>query len=353
MIKLDINEIIEIDGVEYIKFIKENVNDICMLRCVRNWLYEDKGIYEEKGDIKTARSIQYNIDVLDDFFDKKGDEYYKRLIKRAENDLKKKAYPRKHKRLIRLSELKFEIMSKEKEREDFYLLGTYNYSHSVPEISLRSEYLSRDSYHLLDKEGLGVLKHEMLHHYVRRNYDMFNDYHFCGDSSPIFLAYLTWFGVSIGHNCYHRFVGTELYNKVIECKTFEELEDIVFEYYFEYKNEFRKIEQEIGDTGIGNSFRFGYGDTIGFEKIKCGWLDYKDKIEIKPNVISNVFTLGSSIMPKDINRLYQRKKYSICEDNEYLTLNIKEMHDKGKVELSEKEVKILNYKCRKYTKNKI
>lgn len=157
-----------------------------------------------------------------------------------------------------------------------------------------------------------VIRHELIHAFVEERYQFITDINNVHvDASPIFLSVLYWLSGISTHECAEAFKRTELYKKIIEIKTFDELDTFIFNLLIEYRDVNQRLKEykKIGDTILINSFTFGsrHPGVVNRMQLKTRYLS-KDKLEVR-SIENNMFEVGCCIMPDQIEQLINKKRY--------------------------------------------
>lgn len=236
-------------------------------------------------------------------------EYLMKCVKKAEDELKKKAFPRVHKRFVYLDELKFEW----KDYLTSYALGSYSSKEETIYVNKRllDEVKNRNR---INRKIVDTIKHELIHYFVSEWFDRYRrgSHNFCGDTSPIFLSMLCWLcpNKENGYRAFRDFKKSEMYKKIMEFEDFHKLFIYLKNMVYEYVDVFIELKIEEGNaTYFSNDFMFNQDDRRGM------FIKLSQKLTCKPNsqykeIKTNFFMLGYDVMPKDVKRLYNRKKYN-------------------------------------------
>lgn len=186
-------------------------------------------------------------------------EYLMKIVKKAENELKKKAYPRVHCRFMDIERLKFEWF------ESWEADGTYDKEEKRISLNIR---FCDENRTRIPRRAVEVMKHELIHHYCYYWLDQYEyevDYsnylHWCGDGSPVFNALLMWFNVPYyGSKSYRRFVKTDFAQEIMECSNFNKVMVKVFKYTSEFESSFRNMDSNC-------IFTIDHKDNIAYSKL--------------------------------------------------------------------------------------
>lgn len=165
------------------------------------------------------------------------DEYLQDLLSIAMNELRKKAFPYKR-RLFIYHDVK--IVSEEMKSNTCGYVSVEDFLNDEVIIHINRKYLIHNNelttcnrkkfQRRLNKTIINVIKHELIHAYTYFKYDnrIFKDVHlnFYKDSSIIFMSYVLWFNndEENGYDSFRQFKETDFYRKVMNCKSFDEVE---------------------------------------------------------------------------------------------------------------------------------
>ncbi|WPC42928.1 hypothetical protein [Clostridium sp. JS66] len=178
-----------------------------------------------------------------------------------------------------------------------------------------------------------IIHHEVIHAFLQDHWEHKYKKFITGkdrDSSPLFLSILYWTGGYSNHQCMEGFEHTELYNKIFNFGTYEELEDYLNDMLLNYREVIKpiqKIDNEEDFTKLkSNDYNsvtnlFEFAPRInGMEKItEVNWVDiYKrgDKVK-KYNYITRKWQVGCNVTPDMLVALYNRKQDSQAKYFDY------------------------------------
>ncbi|WP_238902688.1 hypothetical protein [Clostridium sp. YIM B02506] len=248
------------------------------------------------------------------------DKFLVQVIK----EYKKKIYPRIHRKLlirdvvIVADKLTRPTIGRYKAIES----EEYDYTHKITvSTSLLDSYLYTRSRKTYYKNMIKhTIAHEILHAIVKEKYERFFKTSL-NDGSPIFLSLLTFFNVPSGHRAMGSFMRTELYKKVKEFNSFDELDDFIFEKLMEYKDMFRELEK-IGDEKKEiiylNDFIFSSGEVTGIKGYST--ITGEDNgVRCK----ASIFEIGPYTEISDIRKLVIKKIKANSFENKIITIDKK------------------------------
>lgn len=165
-----------------------------------------------------------------------------------------------------------------------------------------------------------VIKHELVHAFVREHYSgLFNISGISNDASPIFLSVLYWLGGSSNHNCVKAFKRTELYHKLKEFESFQELDNHLTQLLLDYDRIANKHKDGImmGKVLVTNSFMIG-ARNAGINNYCQYRLSVISDIKSETKALeTNLFEIGCCTMPEDIDALISKKRFGKFEKYEY------------------------------------
>ena len=169
-------------------------------------------------------------------------ELINKIFNKSIKELKGKIYPYKHTKLLDLDvELYIEKISED-------VAGLYRFEDNKHKIFINELYFNDVS--LVNSKTLHsinyhkqkikeVITHELIHAFVNENWSIIK--HSTCDYSPVFLSILYWVGGVSGHIFADAFKNTELFKRVMNCKTYEEVMIILCDYCFKIRNVAREL----------------------------------------------------------------------------------------------------------------
>lgn len=186
-----------------------------------------------------------------------------------------------------------------------------------------------------------VILHELIHAFTEEYYGVWTDLSgVSNDASPIFLSVLYYLGGYTGHKCIIAFKKNELFKKLKEFKTFNELDTYLTRMLLNYEKVSNKHKDGtiIGKDLIMNSFVFGsYNSGLdNYFQSKQEFLN-RTKADIK-TIELNMFQIGCCTMPDQIDELVIKKRYGKFDNFEYSKLAIIGDKDNPKLKTIYKEV---------------
>lgn len=235
--KLSINQLKENKQIR--SFHKEIIEE---MKNIQKYVDTDR---EEKDLMKQYKNNEYysfiqevidkQLDNINMQLEKYEDEYLDKLVELCLEKIRKKMKMKK-----RYFYSIFRNIKVYWDREGFLgdnTSGDYNYKDRVIRIDKKyiipytgNKLTHKNNSELqkeLNNQISGTLIHELIHHFVKEEFDMENLIHVNGDASPIFMGILYWVTegqTSNGYECFKEFKETDTYRKMMECKTYDELE---------------------------------------------------------------------------------------------------------------------------------
>lgn len=225
-----------------------------------------------------------------------------KLLLQVEKKLKKKMFPRKHKKLLNKN-VEIVIEKLERKNKDRDLLGVYQtIKDKNKEYKFAHKIIINDFVYKDYKNGAplkryykrrlkNTIAHELIHAYTYENFEFCSgDYGFNSDGSPIFLSILTYLNIDSGHKSMRAFRYTELFKKVKSCSSFEKLECYLIHLTCKYEETFGQLEQMYeGNNVYVNSFIFSSGGITGLKGTNTNTILIKNCIGK-----INMFTIGAN-----------------------------------------------------------
>lgn len=259
-----------------------------------------------------------------------------KLLIQVERELKKKMFPRKHKKLLSKS-VEIVIEKLERRNKDRDLLGTYQtIKDKNKEYKFSHKIIINDFVYKDYKNGVSLkryyrkrlkntIAHELIHAYTYENFEFCSgDYGFHSDGSPIFLSMLTYLNIDSGHKSMIAFHHTELYKKVKSCSSYEELERYLYRLTCKYEGTFIQLEQMYeGNNVYVNSFIFSSGDITGLKGTSTDTLLFKNCIGK-----ANIFTIGANSNIDKLKDSVLSKIRRNIFDEKYIMPECKNIEDK-------------------------
>ncbi|CAK7084404.1 hypothetical protein [Tissierella sp.] len=175
-----------------------------------------------------------------------------------------------------------------------------------------------------------VIRHELAHAFVEERYEhMFSKLeNKNSDGSPIFLIVLYWMDGYSNHNCVTAFKKSNFYKDTKIIKTFNDLDNYVFDLLYKYDEVTRELEKinnyrnvktdeefkEIKDVSTTiNSFRFAHrkaGLNKNIEHKTLGVVMVNDNDKKVKRIFTSKATdweIGCCVEPENIRELYNKK----------------------------------------------
>lgn len=249
-----------------------------------------------------------------------------KLFNQVSKDLKRKMFPRKHRKLLyRSIEVDNKILGAQTIGRYMVIeKSEYDYSHKIIiDSKIILDYLTAvpgcKRYYLYKLKD--TIAHELIHAYVKEQYGFINESSLY-DGSPIFLSILTYLNIKSGHPAMKSFVYTKLCKKVKKCNTFKELEVLLINELENYQSKFKELN-EIIDNGkrlaLVNEFTFSFGKVTGIKGLSTITMEYRG-IFAK----ANIFEVGVFAEIDNIKDLIVKKARNNTFDNKYFSINKKE-----------------------------
>jgi hypothetical protein len=170
-----------------------------------------------------------------------------------------------------------------------------------------------------------VIRHELVHAFIEEHYGIWTDMQgVSNDSSPIFLSVLFYLNGYSSYDFVTVFKKSDMFQKIKSFKTFNELDAYLSHLLIDYQQITRKHKTGhlVDRNYITNSFVFG-AYNAGLDNYYQSKIEYLVKTKMDLKVLeTNVFKIGCSIMPDQIDRLVNKKRYGKFEKSEYQKIGV-------------------------------
>lgn len=158
-----------------------------------------------------------------------------------------------------------------------------------------------------------IIRHELIHAFVFEEFEEWGDLEDSyGDYSPIFLSCLYWCGGYTGHPYTYKFLETDLYKEIENCKKYEQVYMHLIHYIFDIEKTVRNINEKL-QKDIKNYKRLKiefnrYGAGIVKRKyISVSTTTKKDNMLYRQKVAEMTLGLGFLVTSKVLLQGYERK----------------------------------------------
>ncbi len=175
-------------------------------------------------------------------------------------------------------------------------------------IKLKIPYYKRHAISQLSR----IIRHELMHAFVKEEFDDWNwedIENINSDYSPIFLSCLYWGNGNTGHKYTSKFLKSELYSKIKQCKKYDSVQNVLFEYILEFEKILRKINNNKEIHNV-KSLKLSFNDKgAGFKKkiyVKA-YVKYKENGNFKRGT-TQLMTLGIGFLVTPIKVLENYKR---------------------------------------------